>query len=348
MEQATPFLTIFGGTGDLVKVKIAKAITTLFEKGYLTDDTVILGVAFDDISETEYRQFWQDSVYPPLLNGKENPKTIPDQFLNRIFYKKVGFDVDADFDGLKLCIDGLTREAIDYNRMFYYAVWSDKYVEIARNLSEKGIISTPDTVCSHYLEKPIGNDLISAENCLNGMLNYVDTNNLFLIDHYLGKEAVRDLLVLLFENLTTYPILTAKYVERVVIHAYEAIGVEDRGRGYDSVGALRDMWIPHLLQILALFAMDRPDNIEDIPTKKREALEKVIRIECNEVEECAVFGQYSDGVDDEDELTAYRQEDDVDSKSLTETYVKLSLHAALHIPCKSPSLHKLSVLPLCG
>lgn len=326
-------IVIFGGTGDLVRVKLATAIRSLFERNVISKDSVILGVANEEFSNKQYHEFW--------VNAQTSQHSEPPtkEFLDRVHFQKVDFCEKSWHKTLKNRIDELSSGSDFEHRMFYYAVWSEWYASIAKGLSKGGLIpekgQKPSHVVgvrtSHYLEKPVGNDLKSAQKCIKGILEYVNKDDLYLIDHYIAKEAVRDLLVFRHGNRTASPALTNEHIDRVTIYAYESVGVEDRGKSYDDVGVLRDMWIPHLLQLLAVFCCNPPRNEEDFPKMKREVLESIANVSPEEIENHVILGQYSYGIGDERspndsvDIRPYRQENGVPHTSQTSTFCAIKL-----------------------
>lgn len=316
-------IVLFGGAGDLVKMKLGKAIARLFTGGKVCSNCRLLAVDREPFDDESFRRFFiRDCRLPADL------AELVEAELGRIHYQQMDLCSPEDYQKLRARIEDLRSDAINHE-MYYYSVWSELYPTIAHNLKEIGIIGNGGELKqTHYLEKPVGSDFASSKKLLDSMLSGkgIDQKRLFLMDHYLGKEAVRNMLVFLWGNRTRSPVLNAEHVSRVIIYAYESIGVDvRRAKAYDRVGTLKDMWVPHLLQLLALFSCEDPGGFENLPTKKRELLEAVRKVDVSEVPEYAVFGQYDTGLSDGKQVCSYREEPGVSHDSITETFAAIRL-----------------------
>ncbi len=326
VPQALPCaLFVCFGIGDLVKVKVADAIVNLLLSDKLHPSTRILFAALEDYDDETFRNILKKD--PAFFITTANRGRI-DEVLSRIHYQRLNFKVPGDFAGLKTRIDELLV-AEHETVAFYYATWSKFYPDIAANLRNSGCLDCAAgdrrQKFHHFLEKPVGNDFESARDILDKVGAAAHKENVFIIDHYIGKDMVRNLLVLLCENQTIFPTLNNCYVERVVIRAMEKIGVGERGTEYDMVGALKDMIVPHLMQMLALFTMDRPRTIAELPVRKLETLRSFTSATAAEAVQLSVFGQYTWGLVDNQTARGYRQEPGVKTSSTTPTFAAIRL-----------------------
>ena len=319
-------VVIFGASGDLTKRKLLPALYHLDQAGLLPEDFAVVGVARRDLSAT----FGPDMKDGILKGGgveANDPKLDP--FMERVQYFATNFDDDAGFEKLKAYLAELdTKFQTKGNRLFYLAVAPEFFADIIARLGKHGM-ATPvegsNTWVRVIIEKPFGTDLASARKLNDDVNAVLSENQIFRIDHYLGKETVQNILVFRFANGIFEPVWNRNYIDHVEITAAESIGIEGRGPFYEQAGALRDVLQNHVMEVLSFVAMEPPDSF-DAEAVRTEKLKVWRSIEPIPVED-TVRGQYGPGTVDGKEVIGYRQEDRVNPESQTETYgaVKLQI-----------------------
>jgi glucose-6-phosphate 1-dehydrogenase len=316
-------VVIFGASGDLTKRKLLPALFHLEQQGLLPKDFAVVGVARRDIS-AKFAADMQDGIVKGggVDSGDSNLKP----FIDRVKYFATEFDSDEGFDKLKQFLAGIDQQyGTKGNRLFYLAVAPEYFADITERLGKHGMTkpSSPDQWIHVVIEKPFGTDLDSARK-LNDEINAVlSEDQIFRIDHYLGKETVQNILVFRFGNGIFEPVWNRNYIDHVEITAAESIGIEGRGPFYESAGALRDVLQNHVMEVLSFVAMEPPDSFES-EAVRGEKLKVWRAIEPIPVEN-TVRGQYAAGTVDGENVIGYRQEDRVNPESTTETYAAMKL-----------------------
>ncbi len=317
-------VVIFGASGDLTKRKLLPALYHLEQASLLPEDFAVVGVARRDLSAT----FAPDMKEGILKGGgveESDPKLAP--FMERVQYFATNFDDDAGFEKLKTYLAELDEKfGTKGNRLFYLAVAPEFFADIIARLGKHGM-AVPAEGDTHWvrviIEKPFGTDLESARQ-LNDSVNAVlSEDQIFRIDHYLGKETVQNILVFRFGNGIFEPIWNRNYIDHVEITAAESIGIEGRGPFYEQAGALRDVLQNHVMEVLSFVAMEPPDSFE-AEAVRTEKLKVWRSIEPIPVED-TVRGQYGPGRVDDRPAIGYREEDRVHPESQTETYAAAKL-----------------------
>ena len=322
-------LLIFGGSGDLARRKLVPALYNLRLDGVLPDQYAVLGNGRTPHSHEEFRTILREGV------SKHSRQALDAQawseFERRLFYLAGAIDDASTYQRLKTEIERIERELkLPGNRIFYLAIPPSQFAAACEGLKAANLIN-PDPDAAPFtrviVEKPIGHDLESARAINETVGDVFAEQQIFRIDHYLGKETVQNLLVLRFANSIFEPIWNAKYIDHVQLTVSEAEGVGTRAAYYDHSGALRDMVQNHLLQLLCLVAMEPPYSLD--PDVVRHARIQVLRclrpITGSEAETSTVRAQYSHGKIDGVEVPGYRRESGVRPDSTTETYVALRL-----------------------
>jgi glucose-6-phosphate 1-dehydrogenase len=323
-----PFtLVIFGATGDLAARKLFPALFGLWKGGFLPENFAMVGIGRRDKSDETFRQDVQKALarfrkdWPPSGDGKNS-------FLARVFYQRADFNQEAGLTGLKQRLEGLEAERqLPGNRLFYVATDPEFFGPIVERLADVELVRRDAQTpwARVVIEKPFGHDLASALELDRHILRFLRPDQVYRIDHYMGKETVQNLLAFRFGNAIFEPLFHRQYVDHVQITAAETVGVEGRGSFYERAGALRDVVQNHLLQLLALVAMDPPATLKagDISGAKLKVLRCLVPMTGGEVAGRVVRGQYGAGTVEGRQVPAYREEEEVARDSVTETYVAL-------------------------
>jgi len=317
-------VVIFGASGDLTKRKLLPALYHLDQSGLLPKDFAVVGVARRDLSAT-FGPDMQDGILKGGGVEENDPKLTP--FMDRVQYFATEFDNDEGFEKLKAYLADLdTKFGTKGNRLFYLAVAPEFFADITHRLGAHGM-AKPAEGESHWvrviIEKPFGTDLESARE-LNDAVNAVlSEDQIFRIDHYLGKETVQNILVFRFGNGIFEPVWNRNFIDHVEITAAESIGIEGRGPFYEKAGAVRDVLQNHVMEVLSFVAMEPPDSFQ-ADAVRTEKLKVWRAIEGIPVEN-TVRGQYAPGTVDGKEVAGYRQEDRVSPESHTETFAAIRL-----------------------
>jgi len=313
---------LFGATGDLAKRKLFPALFSLYKEGKLAEDFAVVGLARRPRTNEQFRQDLYDSIVE-FSRYKPDDAAMWNRFAEHFVYMSLDINNLDGFRDLNRLTDELDSQfGIPGNRLFYLALAPELFGPVSFNLREGGLLESKGW---HRLviEKPFGYDLPSAQ-VLNEQLNQVfKEEEIFRIDHYLGKEMVQNIEVIRFANAFFEPLWNNKHIANVQITLSETVGVEDRGGYYDKSGALRDMAQNHMLQMLAMIAMEPPSrqHPEDIRDEKVKVLRSLRQFQSSdEVRKSVVRGQYAEGSLKGKPLPGYRQEDSVNPESMTETY----------------------------
>jgi len=308
---------IFGGTGDLASRKLLPALYRHFKAHRLSAHAKIVSIGSRAINSSEYQILVRENL-EHYLNESEFDENVCSEFLKLISFLKIDFN---KADTFKLLADN----ALDGSRNIYYlAVSPIFYKTIVDNLNLQKLIFSSSSI---IVEKPIGRDHSSSVEINHALAQHFNEHQIFRIDHYLGKEAVQNLLALRFGNIIFEKIWSNIAIDHIQITVSETLGLENRGSYYDETGAIKDMLQNHLLQILCLVAMEPPTNInsESIRDEKLKVLRSLRPLEGNKNDQQVVVGQYKDGAINAQPKKAYVEEDGVNPNSMTETFVALKL-----------------------
>lgn len=314
---------IFGASGDLTKRKLIPAIYSLFAQNLLPENFALLGVSRSKFSDDEFRKNMNSAINE--FKEIDNATKI-DEFIKKIFYTTISFDETAAYKKLKDKIIELRElNNIGGNTIFYLSTPPSLYGIIPQNLAEVELNKQEDGWKRLIIEKPFGYDLQSALKLKDELLKGWKEEQIFRIDHYLGKETVQNLLVTRFSNGIFEPLWNRNYIHHVEITSAESIGVEKRGGYYDASGALRDMVQNHLLQVVGLTAMESPSSLEPIAIRNEilKVFQSLRPIKKEDVKKNAIRGQYVSSHIKRQLVNGYREEDGVKPESTTETYVAL-------------------------
>ncbi len=305
-------LIIFGITSNLAKIKLIPALYDLEEKGALPKNMSIVGIARSEKSDSELRDYFKEVLNSDNAHHKHEIKDDVFQSLaNRSHYLAGNLDDQDFYKRLKVKLDDLTTSGFDCNnRIYYLATYPDIYQEIFEGLKKNGMNSQEKGWARLMIEKPIGNDVASAKALNKLLLNYFSEDQLFRLDHYLGKETLQNILTFRFDNGVFEPLMNKDYIDHIQITASEDFGVGLRGGYYDSVGALKDVGQNHQLQMLAFATMDAPDQFSSQAiTAERIKILQDLKPDPEKI----VFGQYE----------GYNQEKNIAEDSQTDTFYAL-------------------------
>ena len=313
-------IIIFGASGDLSFRKLIPSLYQLYQDKLLSPNFCIYGFA---------RSKNSDELFRKELNKKGN---YSDEFLSRIFFFSGDYADQADYDVFKQKLEDRELQLrLKGNRLFYLATPPELVRKIVLNLHQTNLVpkSSRDIPWGRVIfEKPFGTDLASAKDLNSYLSQYLKEDQIYRIDHYLGKETVQNILVFRFANSIFGPLLNNQYVHNVQITVSETLGVERRGGYFDQSGILRDMVQNHMTQLLTLIAMEAPASFDaqDIHSEKNKVLSSLRYYDESEALENSVRAQYSEGIIAGERVPGYLQETGVHEGSKTETYVALKLH----------------------
>jgi glucose-6-phosphate 1-dehydrogenase len=326
-------LVLFGASGDLTQRMVMPAIFRLARRGLLSPEFRLIGYARTQMTDDEFRARMRQAVMREPREGDEKAWT---EFAARLSYVPAQYDGD-DLQGyaeLAHKFEQLDRgKGVGARRLFYLATPPELFTPIMKHLADAKLAGhTHHTATGSWarfvIEKPFGHDLASAR-ALNAVIaRGFDENEIYRIDHFLGKEIVQSLFALRFANGIFEPVWNRNYIDHVQITAAETLGMEGRGGFYESAGAMRDMVQNHLLQLCALIAIEPPAewNARAVRDEKVKVLRAIRRILPAEVKHDAVRGQYASGTIAGKHVPAYCQEPKVAADSQTETYAALKLY----------------------
>jgi glucose-6-phosphate 1-dehydrogenase len=314
-------LVIFGASGDLTKRKLLPALFHLEQGGLLPKKFAIVGVARRPLGG-EFAADMREGIIE-FGDVKESDPLLED-FVKKINYYALSFDDPSHYAGLKAALDKIAEEkGIGPDRLFYLATAPEYFAPIIENLGSQGMAQPEHGRIGVVIEKPFGHDLDSARELNHHVNSVFHENQVFRIDHYLGKETVQNILVFRFANGIFEPIWNRNYIDHVQITAAETLGVEGRGPFYEKAGALRDVIQNHVMELLSFVAMEPPSSF-DAEAVRREKV-KVWRAIPTIPILNAVRGQYGPGVVEGKKVVGYRDEERVNPESGTETYAAVRL-----------------------
>jgi glucose-6-phosphate 1-dehydrogenase len=320
-------LVIFGGSGDLARRKLIPALYNLASDGLLPERFAIVGVGSSDLGDEGYRERVAELLPDHIAGDYEEQRWR--WFAERLHYVQADFDDPDAYGRLRERLGEVAATFATGERyLFYLATPPGFFRTIIQHLGQAGLNRQETGWRRVIIEKPFGHDLDSARALNRDIGAVLDEEQIYRIDHYLGKETVQNILVFRFANGIFEPIWNRFYVDHVQITVAETVGVETRGRYYDQAGALRDMVPNHLFQLLSLIAMEPPNSFEAdaVRDEKGKILQAIQPIAPEQVLHRAVRGQYGPGeIGDLGAVPGYRAEEGVPEASATETYVALKL-----------------------
>jgi glucose-6-phosphate 1-dehydrogenase len=322
MEQIDPHVfVIFGATGDLTRRKLIPALYHLMQSREIAQRCHVLGAARSDWSDEDFRDVSREA----LLEAGHPEEEVAAWCDRRLFYQCLGEDGN-DFGALRKRIEQIERHFdLPQNRAFYLSLPPQVYAPTIEQLGGEGLAES-DGWTRVVIEKPFGRDLSSAQSLNEIVHASFQEDQVYRIDHYLGKETVQNLLVFRFANAFFESMWNRDRIEHIEITVAEDLGVGGRAGYYDRSGHMRDMVQNHLTQLLSLVAMEPPSamNADAIRQEKVKALQAVVPPQPEDV----VFGQYTSGTVDGKSVRGYLEEDGVPEDSTTETFVGMKLEIA--------------------
>ncbi len=318
-------IVIFGATGDLTKRKLIPALFRLSQQQLIPAEFAIVATARQQLSDQEFRARMREA----LAQFADEPVDESEwqSFASGIFYVQGDFGDPATYSRLKETLEVIDgKRDTQGNRVYYLATAPEYFGPIARHLGDAQLSGSKGWV-RLIVEKPFGSDLESARKLNIELSSVFSEEQIFRIDHYLGKETVQNLLVFRFANNIFEPLWNRQYIDHVQVTNAETIGVEGRGAFYDKVGVVRDMLQNHVFQVLSLIAMEPPVTLsaKDVRDEKAKAMRAVRPIPKDRVHEFAVRGQYGPGYVLGEAVVGYREEPGVGPESSTETFAAVKL-----------------------
>jgi len=317
----TSLLFIFGGSGDLNYRKLSPALYNLFIDGWMPEKFGIVGIGRTEYSDEKYRSRLLEGIEQfSRRKGGDNPHW--DEFSKKVNYLNMDAENQAEYQKIADIVKAKEQEFGEHpNVILYMAVAPQLVPDIAKKIGPLNI--STDRKCTRIVvEKPFGHDLKSAHDLNQLLKSMFEENQIYRIDHYLGKETVQNILALRFANTLFEPIWNRRFIDHVQITAAETVGLEGRGGYYEKSGALRDMVQNHILQLICMIAMEAPVSFEadEIRNKKVDVLNAIRKISIEDAHQYSVRGQYGEGWMKGEKVPGYRQEKNVDPASTTDTF----------------------------
>ncbi len=320
-------LFIFGGSGDLNYRKLTPALFNLYIDGLMPEQFTIVGIGRSDYAEENYRQHLLEGIQQ-FSRRKDQQDGKWEAFVKNISYLKMDAAEAGAYQKISECIAVKEKEFGTHPIViFYMAVAPQLVPTIAKNLHPLPTCS--DSKCTRIVvEKPFGHDLQSAHELNQLLTGILVEEQIYRIDHYLGKETVQNILAFRFANALFEPVWNRNYIDHIQITASETVGMEKRGEYYETSGAVRDMIQNHTLQLLCMIAMEPPLSFDanEVRNKKLDILNAIRRITRENVHEYAVRGQYADGWIKGEQVKGYRQEENVNPQSPVETFAAVKFY----------------------
>lgn len=317
-------IVVFGAAGDLTKRKLVPALYNLAKDKLLSSNFAVVGVSVDDLSDDAFRE-----QVTQFLDKEDHGSDSWHWFNERLHYERGDFSSDGIYLSLakRLC-DIDAKFGTEGNYLFYLATAPKFFAEIVQQLGRHGLAHEENGQWRRVIiEKPFGHDLESAKTLNSQIQSVLSEDQIYRIDHYLGKETVQNLLVFRFSNSIFEPLWNDRYIDHVQITNAETVGVERRGGYFDNVGTMRDMVPNHIMQLISLTAMEPPASFksEAVRDEQAKVLHAIKVFHPDEVLHNTVRGQYGEGKIGDAAAPAYRAEPGVSPESRTETFVAMKL-----------------------
>ncbi|MBN1973384.1 MAG: glucose-6-phosphate dehydrogenase [Sedimentisphaerales bacterium] len=310
---------VFGASGDLVRRKLLVSLFRLFQQDLISEKFFLLGAGRKELSNEQFRKDTEQII---CEKTKETSPLGLEQFLSLLYYIDGDYREASFYDNIKAEIGKLSQKHhANDNIIFYLSVPPFLYPEIVEHLGSSKLSCQPKTKL--VVEKPFGKDLESALDLNEKINKCFNESQVYRIDHYLGKETVQNILMFRFANSIFEPIWNRNFIDHIQVTAAESDGIEHRAAYYDQSGALRDMFQNHMLQMLALAAMEPPISFE--ANSVRDEIVKLLKsirpFKIEELDNYIVRGQYGEGIINGEKIVSYKSEHSVSPGSRTETYI---------------------------
>ncbi len=340
LSTTTPFsFILFGASGHLAQLKIYPALYVLALKKRLPKDYALIGFARTKMKDEEFRALVEKSVRAQMLQVNE---AVLKDFLAHMHYVGGQYDEREDFEVLRKKLEmiegtegtpssGSGQAGIEekWTRVAYLSVPPSVFMPILNNFTASDLHRSHDAPFRFIIEKPVGQDLQSFVELKKLLLSYFAETEIYLLDHYLGKEAVRNIFYLRFANPILERLLKNTLIHHVEITASEPAGIEGRAGYFDHTGTLRDMVQSHLLLMSALLTMRLTETTEGLRTHRLNALEQLYLPPAKNLDDLVLQGQYEAGKNGKENAVAYRKEADVAKDSRTNTFVAMKLRTRI-------------------
>ena len=320
-------IVIFGATGDLTARKLIPALFNLYHHHGLPERFVVVGCGRTRLTDLEFRSKLEKAL------PASGPSDLDEwhDFAGHLFYRAIDYDDRSSYAQLADTLTSLDeKNHTGGNRIFYLALPPSLYQPVARRIGQAGL--SEENADGHgwvrlVVEKPFGRDFKTAVELNQGVQAYFKEHQIFRIDHYLAKETVQNVLMFRFANSIFEPVWNRRYIEYVSINALETLGVEHRAGYYEQAGVLRDMFQNHMMQLLALIAMEPPSRFkaEQVRDERIKVFRSLRPFSTENMADHLVLGQYGPGRIDGKNVQAYRKETGVDPDSLTPTFARMKV-----------------------
>jgi glucose-6-phosphate 1-dehydrogenase len=320
-------LVIFGASGDLTRRKLLPALYDLACSGCMNPKFEVLGIGRKSLTSEEFRERMHNAVVVSK-DARDFTAARWIDFEKRLFFMAGDLSDPNFYPRLRDRLQDMRANGSSGNHLFYASTPASVDLPIIRGLGDAGLNHNPDGWSRIVLEKPFGRDLQTARELNAAVLRTFEERDIYRIDHYLGKETVQNMLVFRFANSLFEPVWNRNYIDYIEITAAETVGVEERAGFYEMTGALRDMVANHLLQLLAITAMEPPIafDADAVREQKVQVFRSIHPMTKEEVARCTVRGQYGPGEIEGRYAAGYRQEQGVGLDSSRETYVAVEFH----------------------
>lgn len=316
---------IFGASGDLTERKLIPALFNLFKNGYLSSNALIIGVARREKTDESFRNEMKEQVSSVI--PADTVTAHWDEFAKLLFYARTDLTSPSDYDALKNRVETLEEaRGLPGHRIVYLATSPNLFLPSVQNLYDTGMVPPDSQRMRVVVEKPFGHNLNSSQQLSTSLSKLLNEDQIYRIDHYLGKETVQNILLFRFGNAIFEPLFSRNHIDHVQITVAESQGIEGgRGGYYDQSGALRDVLQNHALQLLCLVAMEPPSlfEAEHIRDEKLKVLQTLKPGRDGHVDEWAIAGQYAASSVRGEKARAYLDEERIHPESTTETFVAI-------------------------
>lgn len=317
-------MIIFGASGDLTKRKLIPALYHLFKNKLLSKNFFILGLARTDLDDASFRSMMEEAV----KKSRHFDQAAWDEFSGALYYKKIEYlDKAALSDVRQFLSEKQKAHGTNGNKLFYLATPPSLYGGIIEAIAGTGLSEEAGGWTRMIIEKPYGRDLASALELESIVEKHFREDQIFRIDHYLGKDTVQNIMMFRFANSIFEPVWNRHFIDHVQITAAESIGIEKRAGYYEESGVLRDMFQNHMLQLLAFLAMEPPSvyDSERVRDEKAKVFRALRPLSSDSQGDSLVLGQYVEGEADGKQVRGYREEEGVAKESVVPTYAAMKL-----------------------